>query len=495
MKKKGIDISRRRFIGATATAAAAITILPSNTIAGLGHTPPSDKLNIAGIGVGGVGLTNLRHMESENIVALCDVDWDYASPAFKKFPNASKYMDFRNMLEKEKSIDAVVIATADHTHAIAALTAMRLSKHLYLQTPLTHSVYESRILTETARQFPIVTQMGNQGCSDEGIRLICEWIWSGVIGEVTEVHAWTDRPLWAQGMERPKGSKGIPRDLEWELFLGPAPFREYLPIYTPWKWRAWWDFGCGSLGDMGCAILDPAFKALKLQNPVAVEGSSTPLTIDSPPAAQKITWWFPARDNMPKVGMPEVKVYWYDGGLLPERPAELAPGISLGQDPNGGLIFIGTKGKIMCGAAGANPTLLPVEEMSHFTQPEKTLRRIPNALSGGHEKDWVRACKEAPDNRLLPVANFDYAGPMTEAILIGAMSVRLQSLKRRLLWDQSSMKFTNISETDRIKFSSKKEFSLIKGHPNYDTQFRDLKATTTIDEWIKPTYRNGWEQI
>ncbi|MDP4207085.1 MAG: Gfo/Idh/MocA family oxidoreductase, partial [Bacteroidota bacterium] len=373
---KTFMISRRKFLGTTATAAAAFTILPSRTIAGLGHTPPSDKLNIAGIGVGGVGLTNLRYMESENIVALCDVDWEYASPAFKKFPNAAKYMDFRTMLEKQKNIDAVVIATPDHTHAVAAMKAIQMNKHIFLQMPLTHSVYEARILTETARQYSVVTQMGNQGSSGEGVNQICEWIWAGAIGEVTEVHAWTNRPLWPQGLERPRNSKSAPKSLNWDLFIGPASYREYNPIYTPWNWRAWWDFGNGALGDMGCHILDPVFKALKLKNPVAVEASSTPMTIESLPSAQKITWWFPSRDNLPKVAMPEVKVHWYDGGLLPERPQELAPGIDLGQDPNGGLIIVGAKGKIMCGVSGANPTLLPVEEMSHFNQPEKSLRRI-----------------------------------------------------------------------------------------------------------------------
>ena len=399
------QVSRRSFLGTTAAVAAGITVLPSNVIAGLGHRAPSDKLNIAGIGVGGMGRSNLRHMNTENIVALCDVDWRYAAKTFNDYPNAVQYKDFREMLDKQKDIDAILIATPDHTHAIAAYSAMKLGKHVYVQKPLTHSVYESRLLAETAKTTGVATQMGNQGNSSNDIRDICEWIWAGAIGEVTEVHAWTNRPIWPQGLERPTEKVQVPKTLDWDLFLGTAPERPYNPIYTPWNWRGWWDFGTGALGDMACHILDPAFKALKLEYPIAVEGSSTQVNTESAPVAQKVAYWFPARENMNKVSMPPVKVTWCDGGLLPERPEELEDGEMMGDD-GGGVIFIGSKGKLMCGTYARNPKLLPTKKMDDFKRPPQTLRRIDNAMDGGHEQDWIRACKENKSSRIEASSNF-----------------------------------------------------------------------------------------
>ena len=255
---------RRKFIGSATAALAGIAILPSHVIAGLGHRPPSDRLNIAGIGVGGTGYLNLKQMETENIVALCDVDADYASRnSFREWDTVPQYSDFRIMFDKQKDIDAVMIATPDHTHALPAMIALRLGLHVYLETPLTHSIFESRILASTAAKYKVSTQMGNQGNSGDGIRSVCEWIWSGVIGEVTRVDAWTNRPTWTQMLQRPKKDMRIPKTLDWDLFIGPASYRPYHEIYHPWNWRAWWDFGTGALGDMGCHILDPAFKALK----------------------------------------------------------------------------------------------------------------------------------------------------------------------------------------------------------------------------------------
>mgnify|MGYP000893347734 FL=1 len=327
MKTNKSGISRRHFLETTTLAASAITILPSKVIAGFGYKAPSDKLNIAGIGIGGMGFNNLSNMDSENIVALCDVDWKYAGRnSFRKWPLAPKYQDYRVMFDKQKDIDALMIATPDHSHALPAMMAMKLGYHVYLQKPLTHSVYESRILAETAKRYGVATQMGNQGNSGEGIRRICEWIWAGVIGEVTAVDAWTNRPIWPQGLERPTEKMKVPSTLNWDLFIGPAKFRPYHEIYTPWNWRGWWDFGTGALGDMACHILDPVFKALMLQYPTAVEASSTQINTESAPNAEKVTYWFPSRDNLAKVAMPEVKITWYDGGFLPEHPEELKDG-------------------------------------------------------------------------------------------------------------------------------------------------------------------------
>ncbi|WP_321368722.1 Gfo/Idh/MocA family oxidoreductase [uncultured Draconibacterium sp.] len=489
------NLSRRKFIGTTATGVAAATILPSNVIAGLGHKAPSDKLNIAGIGVGGKGFTNLKFMETENIVALCDVDWDYAGRnAFERWYRAKQYKDFRVMLEEQKDIDAVMIATPDHTHALPALMAMREGKHVFLQKPLTHSVYESRIMTETAKRYGVATQMGNQGNSADGIRQICEWIWAGTIGEVTHVDTWTNRPIWPQGLSRPEKSKRVPKTLDWDLFIGPAKFTEYNPIYHPWNWRGWWDFGTGALGDMGCHILDPVFKALNLQYPKTVEGSSTPFNNDSAPNAEFVRYEFDRRDNLPKVAMPEVTVHWYDGGFMPPRPDELKDGEQMGDD-GGGCIFYGTKGKIMCGTYAANPTLLPSVEMEHFQQPEKSIRRISNAMEGGHEQDWIRACKESKDARVEASSNFSYAGPLNEMVVMGVLAVRLQSLQRKLEWDGPNMRFTNISPSDTIRVLKKDNFEVVNGDPTFDKEYETLPASKMADEWIRHTYRSGWEQI
>jgi len=284
-KTTGID--RRSFIRNTATAAAGFIILPSHVIAGLGHRMPSDKLNIAGVGVGGRGGGVIRAVSSENIVALCDVDWKYAAGIFKDFPDAKKFYDWREMFDKMKdTIDAVVVGTPDHNHAIISINAMKLGKHVYCEKPLTHAVWESRQMTEVARQYKVATQMGNQGNSGEGIRQVCEWVWDGAIGEVKEAHAWTNRPIWPQGLERPTEVYDVPDTLKWDLFLGTAKERPYNPIYTPWNWRGWWDFGTGALGDMACHIMDPIFMSLKLKYPTKVQGSSSGRGGNKPPSHQ-----------------------------------------------------------------------------------------------------------------------------------------------------------------------------------------------------------------
>lgn len=425
-----IKMDRRHFVTTMAGGllAACTTLSKKGPVPAAKVSPsPNGRLNIAGIGVGGMGGYNIKVVsETENIVALCDVDYKYAAKTFSKYPQAKKYKDYRIMLEKQKDIDAVIIATPDHTHAVIAMAAMQLGKHVYVQKPLTRTVYESRVLTEAAREYKVATQMGNQGRSGEGIRLIKEWIDDGAIGEVREVYAWTNRPIWPQGMKRPKKTPKVPKHLDWDLFLGPSPYRPYNPAYHPWNWRAWWDFGTGALGDMACHIIDPIFMALNLGYPVKVEASSTPVNNDSAPHASIVRYDFPARE-----GMPPVKLTWWDGGLMPPRPEELEPGRRMG-DENGGVLFIGSKGKLMSGCYARNPRLIPETKMKEYKRPEKTIPRVKVK----HEMDWVKACKgERP-----ACSNFDYSGPLSEVVVMGNLAIRSG---KQLDWDGTNMKVTN----------------------------------------------------
>ncbi|MCD4788752.1 MAG: Gfo/Idh/MocA family oxidoreductase [Bacteroidales bacterium] len=486
-------MSRRRFIGNVAAATAGLTVLPNYVISGLGHRVPGDKLNIAAVGIGGVGATNVRNCSGENIVALCDVDWDYAAGTFEKYPDAKKYKDYRKMFdEMGDSIDAVIVATPDHTHAIVAAAAIRMGKHVYVQKPLTHTVYESRLLTDLAREYKVATQMGNQGNSGDGIRKTCEWIWDGAIGEITEVHAWTNRPIWPQGLERPAETPSVPPTLAWDLFIGPAPWRPYHPSYTPWNWRAWWDFGTGALGDMANHIVDPAFWALNLGQPICIYGSSTQVNTESAPHASMVHYEFPDRGNIGNIKLPPLKLTWYDGGLLPPRPEELKDGQIMG-DPNGGVLFVGTKGKLMSGCYGRDPILLPEELNEDYIRPEITIKRIENPMRGGHEMDWIRACKESPDSRVQTSSNFDYSGPLNEMVVMGNLAIRLQDLKRKLMWDSENMKITNISDEDEIRVVTTDKFTVINGHPHFDTQYATIPAKSAAEEYIKHKYREGWE--
>ena len=439
--------SRRAFLK-TAAAFATIQIVPSYIIGANGQTPPSERLNIAGIGVGGMGRQNLKRIaDVANIVALCDVDQNYAAHTFKDYPNAKTYVDFRDLLEKQKDVDACIIATPDHTHAPIAMAAMRAGKHIYVQKPLAHSVNEVRRMTEAARQYKVVTQMGNQGHSNESARQICEWIWSGAIGTVREVHAWTNRPVWPQSIEglRPKETPAVPAGLDWDRWIGPAPMRPYHPTYHPQAWRAWWDFGTGSLGDLGCHILDPVFWSLKLKYPVAVEGcistswegfwKKTEPKNEMYPRSTIVRYKFPERENMPALNLT-----WWDGGMMPPRPPELPEGRMMGDD-DGGVLFMGDKGTLMCGCYGRRAQLLPVSKMKTFQPPASTLPRIPGG-EAGHEKDWLRACKGGAP----ACSNFDYSGPLSEMVLMGNLAVRFPN--RQLLWDGARMEVTNDPEAN-----------------------------------------------
>jgi predicted dehydrogenase len=431
-----MKISRRDFIS-SAAAAAAFTIVPRSVLGGPGNTAPSDKLNIAGIGIGGRGAYDLKECEGENIAALCDVDLARAEGTLKKYPSAGVYRDFRRMLEKEAgNIDAVVIGAPDHIHAPAAVMAMKMGKHVYCEKPMAHTIFEARKMTEVAKQTGVVTQMGNQGHAGEGLRLTYEFIHDGAIGTVREVHVWSDRPstpqreFWPQGIDRPAEAPPVPETLDWNLWLGPAPWRSYHPAYVPFKWRGWWDFGCGAMGDMAVHNADPAFFCLDLDAPYAAEAQSSPVNNETMPKWQIITYYFRERGERP-----EVKLIWYDGGKLPPRPQELEQGRELGDN---GILFIGDKGKILCGGWSGPPRIIPETKMKQYKRPEKTLPR-----SVGHHQEWIQACKD--NNPAGALAGFAYSGPFTESLLVGNLAVRLQ---RRIEWDSETMRCPNCPEAD-----------------------------------------------
>ncbi len=490
------NMSRRSFLqtSAMAAAGAAIATTPfwGSTSASAAEpkkkkkVAATDKLNIAAIGVGGRGASVLSGLESQNIVAICDVDWNYAAGQFEKFPNAKKFKDYREMFDKiGNEFDAVMVATADHTHACIAAQALAMGKHVYCEKPLTHTVYETRLLTNLAKANGVATQMGNQGASLNSTRQIIEAIQNGVIGEVRRVDAFTDRPIWPQGLEAPTKTDPIPDTLDWDLFIGPAKYRPFNNIYHPWNWRGWWDFGTGALGDMACHILQPVVDALKLGSPTSCQGSSTNLMMDCAPNAQIVKFKFPARDNMPKVAMPEVEVTWYDGGLKPEFPK----GWPVGKNMNshgGAAIFYGSKDVLVCGCYGTDPWLLSGKSL-----PEPSTTR--EVAEEQHQMDFVRACKESKENRVPCKSDFQFAGPLNEMVVMGVLAVRLQGLNRELAWDGKNMKFTNIGAEETLSFKVKDGFSVHDGHPTFQDTYSDpVNAQAFAAELIKHTYREGF---
>jgi predicted dehydrogenase len=435
-------MSRREFLGSS-VAVAAFTIVPRHVLGGPGYIAPSDKLNIACVGVGGKGRSDVAAASSENIAALCDVDDDEmaetvtalsekdeqgnpaVNPQLKKVP---KYRDFRVMLEKEKSIDAVTVSTPDHTHAVIAMAAMRMGKHVFVQKPLTHSIEEARALAKVAKESNVVTQMGNQGHASEGARLINEWIADGAIGDVTEVHISTNRPIWPQGIGRPDTIPSVPPTLDWNLWLGPAPWRPYHPAYHPFKWRGWWDFGTGVIGDMGAHFIDQPYWALELGAPLSVEATSTSFNAETYPLASIIRLRFPARGKKPPV-----LLSWFDGGLMPPRPEELEPERRMG-DEDGVVVYYGTKGVLMHGAYGGSPRLIPETRMQAYQRPAKTIARSPGIMA-----EWIEAIKAGKKS----TTDFSYSGPLTEAMLLGNLALRTAKDNVVLRWDPAAMKVTN----------------------------------------------------
>jgi len=445
-------ISRRSFLAAATAAGATLSACATrvNTARVVpGKVSPNEKLNIAavGVGLGGVGRANIDRCRSENIVALCDVDDVRAADTFETYSGARRYRDFRRMFDKEdKNIDAVIVATPDHTHAVIAMMAIRMGKHVYCQKPLAHSIYEVRKLTEAAREHGVQTQMGNQGHSSEYIRLLYEWIQDGAIGRVREVHTWSDRPVggdpWSDFpiMKRPEETPPVPSTLDWDLWLGPAKYRPYHPIYHPLTWRGWWDFGTGAFGDMGCHIVDPAFWTLNLGSPTSVQATTThwepEISDETYPRASIVRFQFPARGKMPPV-----KLTWYDGRLKPPIPDDFEPGRELGAN---GAVFVGEKGNIVHGSHGASEVrIVPESRMRDYKRPAKTLRRVKDGQSG-HEQDWVRACKDG-----VPASSsFEYGGPLTETILLGVLAMHMKD--RRLEWDPVNLRITNDEDANRL---------------------------------------------
>ena len=454
-------------------------------------------LKLLGVGIGGRGHADINGVcrngdklyDDVEFIGLADTDWKYAKPVLdeyqKFYPNCKMYNDYKKMYaELLDQADAVVCGTADHTHAIICAEALVAGKHVYCEKPLTRTVYESRLLTKLAAKAGVATQMGNQGASGEGVNLVCEWIWNGEIGEVTHVDAFTDRPIWPQGLEHPDKVEPIPDTLNWDAWIGPAPMRDYNSIYTPWNFRGWWDFGTGALGDMACHVLHPVFKALDLRYPSKIQGTSTPLMAESCPSAEQIKYTFPARDNRPKVAMPEVELTWCDGGLHPYRP-EFA---QIGKDLNnggGGVIFYGTKDTLVCGSYGRDPYLIS----GRVPNAPKVCRRVTT----NHQRDWVRACMESPETRTKTTSDFSEAGPFNEMIAMGVVAIRLQGLNQVLEWDGENMKFTNISEKATVRAMIKDGFSIHDGHPTFNKQYTEpVNAREFAAELIKPKYREGY---
>jgi predicted dehydrogenase len=426
--------TRRKFLGISASLTASLAF---GSRAATRKLSENDKLNIGIIGAGGRGWDNLQGVKSENIVALCDVDDVTAAQAYKAYPDAKRYKDFRKMLDAEKSLDAVVVSTPDHTHAVAAIAAMRAGKHVYCEKPLAHSIYEVREMARVARETGVVTQMGQQGHAMEGTRRAVEVFRSGAIGDVTELHVWTDRPAgwWPQGEDRPKETPAIPSTLDWDLWLGPAPERPYHPIYVPFKWRGRWDFGTGAIGDMAVHCMDTAFWALDLGVPTSAEvKASDKKTADCPPLWNIIELQYPSRGKMPPV-----KMTFYDGKKLP--PSELFQGEQIADN---GSLMVGSKGSLYCRTwhGGQNDNdmflLLPRQQFVDYKPPTPTLPRTPE-----HHIEWIRACKGGPKTE----SHFQYAATLTEGLLVGYLA---QRLGKRIEWDAKNMKAKGLPEADQL---------------------------------------------
>jgi predicted dehydrogenase len=423
---------------ALAATALAFHVVPRHVL-GRGLTPPSEKLNIAGIGIGGQGAVDLKDMAVENIGALVDVDFAKAAPIFKTYPKAETFKDYRVMLDKVgKSIDAVVIATPDHMHAPIAMAAMRAGKHVYCEKPMAHSVEEARLMTRTAKERGVVTQMGQAGHASEATRQIKEWLDAGAIGRVKEIHAWTDRPgtpkrpWWPQPAVVSEAPEAVPANLDWDLWLGMATPRPYHKAYHPFVWRGFFDFGTGALGDMAVHNLDPAFYAMGLGAPAAVSVTSGPLGKESYPAWQEMTFEYPAQGEHGPLN-----IVWHDGGRKPEGLNDLEGRFNLADN---GIMFIGEKGTMVGGGVLGVPRLFPVSRRREFTPPPKT---IPRSI--GHRAEWIKACKDhRPEDAK---AGFAFSGPFVEVLMIGNLATRLQ---KRIEWDAANMRAANVPEADRL---------------------------------------------
>ncbi len=450
-------VSRRAFVKTAAASGAALAAgvsgcaSPGRRSQGAIVAPLKDKLRVAFIGTGGIGGRHLKETEDLGIVCpcFCDVDIERMGKAAEMFPMATRYQDYRKMFDSEhKNIDAVMFGIPDHHHYPATIIAMQHGIHVYTQKPLTHTPWEARELMLAARKYGVATQMGNQGHALNGWRLVYEWIHSGALGRILETHTWTDRPIWPQGVGRPKGEDAVPSNLDWDVWVGPAPMRPFKdadPAYNKdgkkragayhwFNWRGWWDFGAGALGDMACHTMDGVFSALDPGHPLSVEPvAMTNANDETFPKVAAIKWEFAG-----KRGRPAFNAFWYDGGLKPNIPPDLEMERKL---PQTGNLFIGTKASLLvAGDYGGSPRIIPESKMQEIGKPPKLLER-----SDGHVKEWIAACKgEQPIG--FPKSNFEYAGPMTETILLGNIALRMG---RRLEWDGEKLEFTNVAEANQ----------------------------------------------
>ncbi|MGV3502841.1 MAG: Gfo/Idh/MocA family protein [Adhaeribacter sp.] len=464
------DNSRRKFLKNAALGVAAFTIVPRFVLGGPGYVAPSDRLRIAGIGVGGKGTSDIASFAKSgkaDIAFLCDVDDSRAATSIKNFPKAKYIKDWRVLLDKEaNNFDAVSVSTPDHNHAIITLAAMQLGKHVYVQKPLTHDIYEARMLTEAAKRYKVVTQMGNQGASGDGVRIMREWYDAGLIGKVHTVYCWTDRPVWPQGVPWSANKAPVPQGLDWDLWLGTAPYKEYVDKLVPFNWRGWWDYGTGALGDMGCHLVEPPYRVLELGYPTSVECSVGSVYVDefkrgyfpeSCPPSSHVIMTFPKTRKTKG----EVTLHWMDGGIKPERPEELGANEVFGDGGNGALL-IGTKGKMMCGTYGANPRLLPLSR-NEKVKVKPTLARVPGGADG-HYAQWVEGCI-AGYGKMEMSSPFEIAGPLTESTLMANLAIRGHDIRYpksdgkgftypgrdiKLLWDSQNMKVTNFDAVNQF---------------------------------------------
>jgi len=472
--------TRRSFLKTGAIAAAAFTIVPRHVLGGNGFLAPSDRLIIAGIGVGGKGQSDIAMFHKSgkaDIGFLCDVDTRRAAGSVKAFPKAKFYKDWRAMLDKEhKNFDAVSVSTPDHNHAVQAMAAMQLGKHVYVQKPLTHDIYEARALTAAAKKYKVVTQMGNQGASNDGPRQMKEWYDAGLIGDVHTVYAWTDRPVWPQGIPWSTNKSEVPKELDWDLWLGTAPYKEYVDKLVPFNWRGWWDYGTGALGDMGCHLLEAPFSVLNLKYASEVQASVGSVYVDefkrgyfpdSCPPSSHVTLKFPKTEKTKG----DVTVHWMDGGIQPERPEELEANEVFGDGGNGTL-FIGTKGKMMASTYSADPRLLPLSRNKSIKVPERFARVQGGA--NGHYAQWVEACIAGHGKKEVS-SPFEIAGPLTEALLMANLAIRGVDVQAKdaqgkisypgrnikLLWDNNNMKVTNFDAVNQyVKREYRKGWTL-----------------------------------
>ena len=475
-------MNRRKFIKNTAAASSAIYIVPSHVLGGNNHISPSDTLYIAGFGVGGRGEQVLKRLDETKKVkftALCDVDYKRAKNTFKTYPKAKKYKDFRKVYDKElKNIDAIMVATPDHTHAAISIPFMKAKKHAFVEKPLTHNIEEARLMTTVAEAEGIVTQMGNPGSSSDGIRTTQEWLEANVIGKVHRVDCWTNRPVWPQGLRGTPEKENIPDHLDWDLWLGPAAYRDYNRAYLPFKWRGWWDFGTGALGDMGCHIIETPFKALGLTSPKEAEASCTTVWSGDFVEANYNNACPPSsivRLKFDHKEYGEIALNWYDGGIMPDIPNQLEEGETIGNS-DGGTIFYGEKGIMVVDVYSRNPRILNFYKDKVGAFPNKSLDRIEGD-SDGHFKNWVDCCLKGTKT----TSPFSYAGPLTETVLMGNLAIRAFQHKEL----KSGKK---IGDWDPYTYPGRKKIT-------WDA--KNMKVTNYKDanNWVSGNYRSGWQLI